>query len=509
MKLSVLFSYISKYFPLVVLIIIPFCALWIRDSFAIFSSSATYRVLIVWLEIMFVASFMACHLRSVPSLQTVLKSRLFLLFLLWQTSAFVSVLVAPFPWPALIRYIEILSHCAFGWCLYRYLLIFKSKRRFVVRGLFVAFIYAVFLIVLLWNVLDKPQNFNWATELPCFDNIRHFGYFIVAIIPLGYLPLLNNNKTKLPPIANLVLSFLILTTAWGVVFWQGGRGCLISAVCGVSLLLLFEKGKWRKFLIFSLVCVICGFLFSKNFQYNAQVSAVSRMNIAKIDNLNSFSSSRLVMYKKGLQQTWEINPWFGVGPDGYRYLRPRPLPVYVQPHGIIPQIIIEWGLLGSTFFLLFIGAFVRKWHQREQNDAIHVLSKASLCALVIHSLVDGVFYHPFSLLTVAYIIPLTANMNSEITEEKLKGKSWSLIFLILFSFVMLLHSYVVYVQKEGQPTDFSTSLIQVFPSYIDTSWWIFKDDSTENRRKYIEIGRKFSSLPGFYDTLEERYLLTD
>jgi len=509
MKPSVLSSYIPKYFPLVILFVLPFCALLIRDSFAIFSSTASYRVLIVWLEIGFIVSFVTFYRHFIPSLQTVLKSRLFFLFFLWQISAFASVITAPFPWPALIRYIEILSHCSFGWCLYRYLLIFKSNRYIVVSGLLVAFVYAVLLLLLLWNVLDKPQSFNWATELPGFDNIRHFGYFVVAIIPLGYLPLLRDGKTGKLPITNFALSLSLLITAWGVVFWQGGRGCLISAFCGVVLLILLGKEKRRLLLIVSLASVAIGFYLSENFQYNVRVSALSRMNIAKSDNLNSFSSSRLVMYRKGLQQTWEINPWFGVGPDGYRYLRPRPLPGYVQPHGIIPQILIEWGVVGSAFFLLFISTLAWKWHKREQNDDIQILAKASLYALVIHSLVDGVFYHPFSLLTVAYIIPFTSNINSEITEEKSQGKNWSCVFLILFSCVMLLHSYVVYVQREGKPTDFSTSLIQRFPTYINTSWWITNDHSTENRRKYIEIGRKFSSSPGFYDTLEKRYVLSD
>ena len=150
---------------------------------------------------------------------------------------------------------------------------------------------------------------------------------------------------------------------------------------------------------------------------------------------------------------------------------------------------------------------MRKWQGNGQNDVIQVLSKASIGALVIHSLVDGVFYHPFSLLTVSYIIALSANIKSGIIKRESKGNNWTFGLVALFVCVMTLHSFIIYVQREKKPEGYSCSLIQLFPTYINTTWWIGKDDSIDNRKKYIEIGKRFSSSPDFYDRLEKKYII--
>lgn len=492
----------SRYIPSIFLFIIPFLGLWGRDWFPMFASSATHRVLIVWLEIGFIASFVSFHIRSVPSLQSAIKSRLFLLFLLWQISAFVSVLFAPFPWPALIRYIEILSHCAFGWCLWKYFSIQPSSRKAGIFGIFIAFFYAVILCLILWYFLEIPQKYPWSYDLPLFSNIRHFGYFVAAVLPLGYLISLTEYEKRHVYICNFLMSFLILSVAWAVGFWLGGRGCLLS-IFFVSIYMSWHiRSKWKTIIVIGLLSCFTGFFFAENYKMTQQ-SVLTRMPIVKEGNIDDSTNERLLIYKKSIQAAWEMNPWFGIGPDGFRFLRPRPLPVYVQPHGIIPQIFVEWGAIGSALFIVFVIASIRNWYKRGQNDVISALASMSVLALVLHSLIDGIFYHSYSLLIASYVVALSCG--NSIVEKTAKKSRWSTLFLALIVPVMLLHGYVVYAQKEERPTKLSDYVIQIFPSYINTTLWIANESSSENIKKYIDIGEKYSDQPQRYSELYEMY----
>ena len=277
------FSRISRHITLAVLVSIPFCALWIRDSFTIFNTSATYRVLILWLEILYILTFIFFYRRFLPVLSALFKSRLCLLFLLWQISAFVSVLLAPFPWPALIKYLELLSHCAFAWCVYRFISLFPEKRILAVSGIYLAFFYAVLSTLLQWYALDNPQELVWETRLPLFDNIRHFGYFVAAVLPFGFLPLLRSEKKEVLAIFKWVVSSFILTICWAIVFWQGGRGCLVSTVSAILLLLWLIKDKKIVVICIGIFSLSLGFILSNNFKLNSQVPVLSRMNITKAE----------------------------------------------------------------------------------------------------------------------------------------------------------------------------------------------------------------------------------
>ena len=75
-----------------------------------------------------------------------------------------------------------------------------------------------------------------------------------------------------------------------------------------------------------------------------------------------------------------------------------------HPHSIVVQFVVDWGVLGTVCLLSLLGLMCRTGYARLRGEedvvrrTLRVVALATIGAYLVHSLVDGLFYHPLPLL---------------------------------------------------------------------------------------------------------------
>lgn len=263
-----------------------------------------------------------------------------------------------------------------------------------------------------WVGTDGASNTDpklWYLAPPLNAHIRITDFLATAaaalVLPYFY--------SKAPILSAVRTTALLLATSvvWGLLFWCGGRGGIISAFFVLAILpciLKLKKTPIPRGTLLIVLAVGMGALLAKLFAvypWNGLGGATQR-TIRSSTNLYSLSNSRCDYWLTVWESLRETNSFIlGLGSQGYCYMPNR---IYAfQPHNLVFQFLAEWGVLGTVLFLsmLIYGFFVGiKKYLLSRSGNVPVPVLAAFCIILslgVHSLVDGIFYHAQSSMYMA------------------------------------------------------------------------------------------------------------
>lgn len=232
---------------------------------------------------------------------------------------------------------------------------------------------------------------EWGSALPGFINVRHFGSWTGAIAAASLIDLLYNEDAKTSSSPFFVL-------AAGLTCWSGTRAAVL-ALGVVALIFLVSLRRWptkRRIgtvASLSLVALTLGVLLAPdNGDFMLYASGDAR-------DANIATGGRLLLWHATFAR-WLASPWFGWG-SGSTFWE-----VYIgwwhtQPHNVVLQFLISWGIVGTAGGLWLLGRAIAATHCIGVAQASLRPLTATLYSLLFMSLLEGMLYYPRFIMLIA------------------------------------------------------------------------------------------------------------
>ena len=398
----------------------------------------------------------------------------FLLFLTWMIFTILSTISAEKIVPAIVRQAEWFSHILFSFSLY----ILLSKIRYFNFFLFALVIsgFLLFLssLCLIWFNMPNPLLVNWVVSVPGFRNIRHFGYYnVVAIIFAAGLLLSYRSLLK-------IFGIIVMIIGWIFIFWSGSRSAFVSLIVSACVVKIFLYKKSYSFFKWFIIALFLGLILQQAIFPDLNGSLGVKRWIDKFDggiintDINNISSGRMRIWKTTFIHIFE-KPLLGFGPDGFIYLQPNPAPELVHPHNLLLQLAIEWGVIGLVLFII-IGIYLivisLKKINKESSDNMNFARITGLWLLldyVVFGLIDGTFYHPFSLLFLAIASAMAVQgiaVSDDFPFVSILTYNIIPICIVLLGIVILHFSVLSFQRDKLDPDSWQLKIIKIFPSSL-------------------------------------------
>lgn len=241
-----------------------------------------------------------------------------------------------------------------------------------------------------------PNNeIIWQFAIPGFISLRLFGAFCGAIFCflLGVLFLADEKKTlNRWPILWIALSA-------GMMIWSATRAAVVGSIAALFMVMVFHRVRpgWRTWLwiIAALVCAtaVASALVpydDPNFQF---------FNVEDGQSADAASGGRL-SYWAAVWQAYLQVPYFGAGPFATQLLTENGQPTHVQPHNILLQFLITWGLFATIFALALLAWATLKAHLVALRYRIVLPFLMMLDCLLVMSLFDGMTHFAQQLMLI-------------------------------------------------------------------------------------------------------------
>ncbi|MEW6610944.1 MAG: O-antigen ligase family protein [Patescibacteria group bacterium] len=235
--------------------------------------------------------------------------------------------------------------------------------------------------------LSIPNEF-WAasatrrvTSIYGYPNALGLYAVPILILTLGQFTKSQNHK-----ITKITLLTLFITTMTSIIFIRS-KGALLALITGIVLFFLLNAKK--KFITMGMLLFIAigGIIIFKD--------SINLRGFSTVQGGDSISV-RLTQYR----ETWEMlrtHPLTGAGLRGYQtamipYHQQNYIEIFLYPHNIFLAMWSELGLLGLIAFLWLLFQFFKTIINQSNNKSIHYAAAASMCALLVHGLVDVPYF---------------------------------------------------------------------------------------------------------------------
>lgn len=359
--------------------------LLMRESIHMFQHPIATRAISVILEL----GFIALSIPAIYQFKTIqIPPKATYLTIFWLAWTLISTLLGDQPWAAMVRWLELLISITTVFCLY---LLINQRSDFIemiMKAIISALLLCILAFATFWFVSPNPVQHDWASDIPLFMNIRHFGYLAAAALPLGYW-LIEKNSIKGQ---SNFWALIYLTLCWALVFWLGGRGTFLGVTIVTFIYFLLSKPqiKWVMLTIFS------GLTISQLFIVDHPSLNLFRFWGTDSD-LNTLSSFRMTIYIESIIYWWNNVPILGLGADGYRHLIPAigNIESIAHPHSIIIQLLLSYGILGLSIPCYFF--FILSWKIFKSSHKQKKVIFLAFLSTMILSIFDGVLYHAYGL----------------------------------------------------------------------------------------------------------------
>lgn len=371
-----------------------------RETWFISASTHGVKSLVAFAELGF-SLFVFLRYRPETRLIPVPVRVALALWLVWSCAALLDSETSA---AALTRQMEWVAHGLFAYAVFL-VMRWDANTRLVVFFLIGLLVYfGVFIGY--WHLLPEPMAYAWNNGTPGFTNIRHLGYFAAACVPLALYSIADRSPADYAERTSkgfLVLGLMAMTVAWFFIFWTGGRGPLFAL--GGSLLVLILGGRARRmtrlFIPLSVTAVVGAGL--------AAIYAVPQYGIGRIfrtvreaESVADLSPGRIDVWVHTASLIGE-SPILGKGPDSFVFHPVDLASPLVQPHNIVLQAGLDWGMPGAILFLALVGGFVL-WLLRQPIRGVQAPDYDGaltrdfavtwmVTCLLAFAVIDGTLYH--------------------------------------------------------------------------------------------------------------------
>ena len=250
--------------------------------------------------------------------------------------------------------------------------------------------------------------FGWPDAIrdgvfPAFDNIRHLGYFLApAAAVMAVLFVRRQGHGALLLLCYFAASFYLI--------YSGSRGGAVALVAGLLIIAFYlwwhqlSVSLGRVLIVIALTgasVVLCEFLphlpwepiFSRGVE-TANQTGTQRLGGRAAVWANSWGA---------ITQNWLT----GYGPALMGQIPEYLGPPYRHPHNIVLQVLLHWGVVGTAIICALLFTFLHPMVDALTRRPVLALAPlAVVVTMLIHALVDGGLYYPYS--TVLAIIGFAA-----------------------------------------------------------------------------------------------------
>lgn len=234
-----------------------------------------------------------------------------------------------------------------------------------------------------WTV--PGGRIEWASALPGFISVRHFGSWTGAIAAGLMVALLYGKKEP-----DRRTSLLYLLGA-GLTCWSGTRGGVLAmaVVALIALVGLRRLPDTRALLHvsgLSALALLGAIIFSTGLP---EFALFLKEDVA---SAGAMAAGRLELWHDTFFR-WLAAPLFGWG-SGSTFWEVNIGWAHTQPHNVVLQFLISWGIVGAAGALWLLGrAIGATYRVGMQDDRLRPLA-ATLYALLFMSLLEGMLYYP-------------------------------------------------------------------------------------------------------------------
>lgn len=196
--------------------------------------------------------------------------------------------------------------------------------------------------------------------------------------------------------------------AWTGLFWSGSRAPFPALAVAFALWFWRENRATRRTLLqwtpgLAVVGLLASLALGSPQPGMGLAAAVDRT--ARSAGIEEVSSERTRFWT----ETWHYalqSPWIGHGADGYRFIQPAQNGS--QPHNMLLQWFVEYGLLGAIPLGMLlargIGGRLRGRTRLDKTaEAPSAWAGAALAGVAVYGLLDGVFYHAIVFMPAAVV----------------------------------------------------------------------------------------------------------
>lgn len=254
---------------------------------------------------------------------------------------------------------------------------------------------------------------EWASALPGFISVRHFGSWTGAVAA-GFLAmlLLGDEKSR----GSWIHGFYFLSAAMTV--WSGTRAAILAMVVTAVILVTVNR-RFPTIHTIGLTAVLTGSAMTAAWvllPYDDPTFLLFTSFDAT--TASAMSGGRLDLWAATFQK-WQTAPVLGLG-SGSTFWEVYIGWPHTQPHNAVLQFLISWGIVGAVSALWLLGRALANVHVVAVHNASLLPFLAILYALLIMSLLEGMLHYPrfIMLIMVMFAAILAFDANSR---EKLSS----------------------------------------------------------------------------------------
>lgn len=469
------------------LLLTPWFSLYLKVIFPHLAQTGFDGSVITLVELVFVI-FISIFGRH----PKITKQGLFLLIAIagWHLSGFISAYLSDHFYPSIIKQIEYLIHCMFAYSAWVFLSQTQKQEKMAWFLVF-TFVWIVYYILCAWYINEDTYSFDWVHGTPLFNNIRHLGYLQIAILPFLLLPIIKGINHK------YIITIILFSIFWSSVIWSGARSTFLVSILVSLLLIWFYHDKRQSITFIIILSSIIGWTIALQFPTDSQSMDPYRLLFldprVEQGDFNDASSGRLDIWMGLLTQVWQQNIWSGLGPDAYSFIQPLINNQVSQAHNTLIQLFSGIGIIGISFVLYGLYAIINTWRNTKASS-VAIIARISLIGASLASMLDGHFYHTFSLVWLMIILALSFDLATDHQNNEKSSPILPALVIIMTAICIfnIQKHWNTYIQQQF-PLEYQEQLDKVsnYPSYFRPLKWIYSEQTKpELREVAIKFGQK-------------------
>lgn len=239
----------------------------------------------------------------------------------------------------------------------------------------------------------------WRGAVPGFIDVRHFGSWTGAIAAGFAIRILYGEENE-----GLAPARLFYSLSAGLTVWSGTRAAILAIIIVTLVFVIAQRrlpgaGRIVWAAVLTLVACAGAYLFLVD---DIAFWLIVPSELASAEEL---TATRSVLWGRTIE-LWLQSPWLGLG-SGSIFWEFGPEKTPTQPHNVILQFLISWGVVGTAAGLWILGRAIRAVNRHGMALPACFAILGFLYALLFQSLLEGMLHYPrfiISIIVMAAIV---------------------------------------------------------------------------------------------------------
>lgn len=229
----------------------------------------------------------------------------------------------------------------------------------------------------------------WAGSVPGFMSVRLFGVAMTYAALFGAGMLLVDDEKS-----NWWLPAILLILGFAAFCWSSTRAALPAFFAALLFLPYLAacrptRGAWGAVV----ALIVIAFCISLLLPSSDPSLGTMQMFGGAAANGGDITAGRIEIWQKTLAAIAD-RPSFGHGEGATRWLVQQEVAMHVQPHNIVLQILLHWGLVASLAAIWLVGRLLVAMMYAIKRDRALLPYGMIVAASLVAALFDGALYYP-------------------------------------------------------------------------------------------------------------------